>query len=79
MTFKAIATAPPGFLVITFKRFWNIVVYYKTNIGFVDTHAKSNGGADDINFFIQEVVLIFHAHIGIEAGMIRSCLKTINV
>ena len=54
------------------------MVDYKTDIGFVDTHAKSDGSDNDIDLFHEELVLIVLAGLAIETGMVRQCLDAVN-
>ena len=54
-----IAPGTAGFLVIIFNGFGYIVMYHKSNIWFVNTHPKCNGGYYYLYIFIQKQVLSF--------------------
>ena len=65
MPFTTITTSTSCFLIVTFNTFWDIVVDYKTYIGFIDTHTKGDGCYHHINLFHQEHILVFGACFGI--------------
>ncbi|CAI8363046.1 MAG: Uncharacterised protein [Cryomorphaceae bacterium] len=58
--FTTIASSSTGFLVVAFQRFRHVVVQYKTNVRFIDTHTKGNGGDNHITIFVEKGVLVFY-------------------
>ena len=56
-TFTTISAGTTSFLIISFQTLWNIVMDYKTDIWFVNTHTKGYGGHDYIDFLHQEIIL----------------------
>ncbi len=74
---SAISSGPTGFLIVTFERLGDIVVDYKSHIGFVNTHAKRDGGNDYIHFLEKERILIGRPGGSIHTGMIRKSLDVV--
>ena len=53
-------------------------MHYKTHIGLVDAHTESDGCADHVDVFHQELILCLGAEFGVQTGMIRSSLDVID-
>ena len=73
-----VASGTAGFLVIALDALGNIVMNHKTDVRFVYSHAKGDGGHNDVNFLHQELVLVFCAGFGIQAGVVRKGLDAID-
>ena len=58
LTFTAISTGAPRFLVISFQAFRDIVVNHKPHIRFINPHTESDRSHNDFHFFHQEIILI---------------------
>ena len=64
LAFLAIASGSPRLLVIAFHVFGQVEVHHKPYIGFVDAHAKSNGGHNDLDVVMLEGTLSFLSLLG---------------
>ena len=78
LSFAAVTTSSTCLLIIAFQTLGDIIVDDKTDVGFVDTHAKSNGSHDDVDVFLQEIVLRLTAGGRVETGMIGSRLDVVG-
>ncbi len=78
MSFQTIPSGPSGFLIVTFQRFGYIVVNHIPHVRFVNAHPKSDGSYNDIQFFIQKIVLGFDADRRIQTCMIRCRIDLIH-
>src|SRR5262247_1059912 len=58
---QTVTPSAPNFLIITFNAFWQIKMNHETYIRFVDAHAKSDGGNDNLHIIADESFLIFLA------------------
>ena len=67
---KGIAAGAPGFLVVAFDIFWQIVMDDEADVGFVDAHAKGDGGADYLDIIADESFLISGASITFHSCMV---------
>ena len=56
-----ITTGAADFLGIVFKRFGKVVMVDGSDVGFVDSHTKCDGGTDDGDFSGHKLVLNFGA------------------
>ena len=65
-----VAASTTSFLIVAFDAFGDIVVDDEAHIGFIYAHAKGDGGHDDIHFFGEEFILIFGAHLVVEASVV---------
>ena len=74
----AVAAGATGFLVIAFDVFGHVEVADKAHIGFVDAHAKGNGGHHDDAFFAQKTVLVTLAGLGRQAGMVGQGIEAMR-
>ena len=66
-------TVSPGaadFLVIGFGVFRKVIMEDETDVGFVDPHAKSDGGHHERDLVLQELILIALAQVIAEPGVI---------
>ena len=79
MTFTAITPCPTRFLVITFERFWNVMVNYKTHVWLVDSHSKSNGCHDDIHIFHKKHVLVPRPCFCIQTCVVRNGADSVDL
>ena len=52
---------------------------YKTYVRFVYSHAEGDGCHDHIDFFHQELVLVFGSGLRVESCMVRQSLDAIDV
>ena len=67
---QPIAPGAAGFLVVGFDAFGQIEVCHKAHVGFVDAHAKSDGGDDHHAVFAQKAGLVLLALLGGQPGVV---------
>ena len=75
----AIAAGAPGFLVVALERFRQVVVHDPAHIGFVDAHAKGDGGDDHLRIIANERFLVVAARACIETGVIGQCADAVGL
>ena len=75
----AVTTGTTRLLIVAFQRLGDIIMDNKTHIGLVDTHAKGDGGHNDVNLLHQEVVLGLRTEHRLQTGMIRSGLDVVGL
>src|SRR5664280_445063 len=75
--FATVASCPSGLLIIPLKTFRYIIMYYESDVWFINAHSKSNSGYNYISLLHQELVLIQCAGSRIHTGMIRKSPDTI--
>ncbi|OPZ09086.1 MAG: hypothetical protein BWZ08_00699 [candidate division BRC1 bacterium ADurb.BinA292] len=68
---EPVAPGPAAFLLVVFQRAGHRGVDHEANVGLVDAHAEGDGGDDDLDAVIDEVLLIAPADVVLQAGMIR--------
>ena len=78
LSFASVTAGTTCFLIIAFERFWYIIMYDKTHIGFVYTHTERNGSHNHIDFLHQKHILIFRTRMCIQSSMIRQSLNTVH-
>ena len=44
---------------------------HESHVGLVDTHAEGDGGDNDVDFLMQEGVLVFRAGGAVHTGVVR--------
>ena len=66
----SVASRTSCFLIIAFKALWNIIMYDKPHIRFVDAHTECDCGYNDIDTFHQEIILCLRAHFRVKTSMI---------
>ena len=66
----AVASASPGFLIVFFERWGQVVVHHQAHIGFVNAHAEGVGGYHDSHFATLPSVLAHLFVLGVEAGVV---------
>ncbi len=54
-------------------------MYDKSHVRFVDSHSECYRGHDYVNVLHQEPVLVLCPGLGIESGMVRGCLYSVDV
>ena len=69
---EPVTTRPAALLLIMFERLGHTGMDHIPNIGFIDTHTKSNGSYNGIDFFSNEFFLIIFAILIRHTGMVRS-------
>ncbi len=79
MALSAIPSGPARFLIVGLEGLGHVVVDDKTHVGFVDAHAKGNGGDNDIDILHQELVLSARTLCRIHARMVRRRLYSIDL
>ena len=79
IAFAVVASGPACFLVVALKAFGHVEMDHKPNIGFIDTHAKSDGGDDHIDLFHKELVLVLAPDLGLQPGMVGQGLDAVDV
>ena len=72
MPFASVTSCTSCLLIIALEALGDVVVDDIADVGFVDAHAESDGGNDDIDFLHKEVVLCLCADSGFHAGVIGS-------
>ena len=77
LPFSSISSGTSGLLVISFQTFGNIIMDNITHIRFVNTHTKSNGSYNHINFFHQEIILVLCSCSRIHSGMIGTGIDSV--
>ena len=77
--FAAVSSGAARLLIVSFQRFGDVVVYHKAHVGLVDTHAKGDGGYDDVNLLHQEGILGLRSQRRLQAGMIGSGLDVVGL
>ena len=75
----AVAAGTSRLLIVAFEALRDVVVDDEAHIGFVDAHAKSNGGDDDVDALHQEVVLRLGTCLRVEACMIGGSLDVVGL
>ena len=58
VTSQSVPSSPAGFLVVAFKVPWQVIVYDKTHIGFIDPHTEGNSGNNDVGIVLYETFLV---------------------
>src|SRR4030042_1703294 len=66
----SISTCSTGLLIVTLKTLGQISMNNKTDVGFVDTHAESYSGDDQLHFIVVECILILLACAVVEPGVV---------
>ena len=51
---------------------------HKANIGLVNPHPKGDGCHNDVDFFHQEIILVFDPLGGFQTGMVRNGLDIVG-
>ncbi len=67
---QAVTAGTAGFLIVRLDRFGQVQVGNKAHVGFVDTHAKGDGGDHDQAFFVDEALLVKSAQFVVQPGMV---------
>ena len=67
---QAVTAGTPGFLIVGLDTLGQVQVRDKAHVGFVDTHAKGDGGNHDQAVFIEKALLVEGAQLVRQAGMI---------
>ena len=77
----SLATVTSGttsLLIISLKTLRNVIVDYKANIRFVDTHTEGDSRHDNVNILHKELILGLIPYRRIKSGMIWTCLDVIG-
>ena len=69
-SFASVAAGTSGFLIVALDAFGDVVVDDKAHVGFVDAHAESDGGHDDIHLLGEEFVLVFGSHFAVQSRVV---------
>ena len=78
-SFASVASCSTCFLVVTFQGLWHVVMQYKANIWFIDTHTKGNGCHNDIAILIEEGILVLHTFAGFQSRMIGQGIDAVHL
>src|SRR5690606_21638768 len=79
MPLTTITTTTPCFLIIALNTLWNIIMDYKTNVWFVNSHPKGNGSNDNIHIFHQKHILMLYAGFAVKSCVIGNSFYTVNL
>ena len=74
---ETVTPGPAGFLIITLKIFWEILVDDKAYIRFVDAHTEGDGGANYLQVIANKGLLISAACGCVHARMIRGGIHAV--
>src|SRR4030042_1997356 len=66
----SISACPAGLLIVALKTLGQVSMKNKTDVGFVDAHAESDGGDNHLHFVMVERILILLARTVIEPGVV---------
>src|SRR3990170_7023067 len=68
---QSIPACASCFLVVGFKVFWEVMMYHKTDVGFVDAHPESDSGDKYLHIVFYELILVRGPDTWRQACMIR--------
>ncbi len=75
----AIAAGATRLLIIALEALGNVVVDDEAHIGLVDTHTEGDGGHDDVDVLLEEVILRLRTFIGLQSGVVRRGLEAVEL
>ena len=78
-TFPAVAAGTACLLIVALHALGDVVVDDKTDIRLVDAHAEGYGGDYHVDVLHQELVLVLRADLGIEPGVVRQGLDSVDL
>ncbi len=70
VAFQPIAPGAARFLIVAFQRLRNVVVDDEAHIGLVDAHPEGNGCHDHLHVLVQEGILVAHAGVRVQPGVV---------
>ena len=71
LRFQAVASRPPGFLLVVLERSRRACMYDEPDVGSVDAHSERHGRHDDLDALVEERVLMRLALLVREPGVVR--------
>ena len=72
-----VTACPACLLNIILQRIGNVIMYHKTDIFLVHSHAKCGCGHNDVYLIVHESVLVGYFFIGFHFPIERECLVTV--
>src|SRR6218665_69090 len=78
LSLHAVFCSAARFLVIILYRLWYIIMDNETDIRFINTHSESDGRADHLYIFIQELILSVRTKLTIKAGVISNRFHSVS-
>ena len=68
---EAVTSGATRFLLVVLERLRRAGVHDEPHVRSIDAHAERHGGDDNVDVFVEELVLMTMPHLVVETGMVR--------